>query len=346
MKSEEKSKDVEPNESVGSIWVLVDQSKGYLTFASKEMLQDASEAGRHQGIKVHAVLIGGEVENETWAEQVGSYGADLLIRVDLAGINHLTAEASAYVLDKLSIKYPKPYLMLIGGTIEGQEIAARLAIRWKTAYAHDCVSFSIKSNGIVEAIRSTHGEKLETIVSLTQRPAIVSFKPNSAGVGPKNEDCKAGETTFTIDLTGSRFDQNVLRTIPADPALVDIGETDFILACGHGVVDKEGFEILQELAVRLGASVAGTRRANDEGWIGIERRVGLTGKTVAPQIYMAVGISGAREHVVGMDDSKIIIAINKEPKAEIFRLAHKGFIGDSKEIMSSLLKKLKVADAS
>ena len=114
------------------------------------------------------------------------------------------------------------------------------------------------------------------------------------------------------------FEQKVQGIFPGDPRKIDIAEADFIVACGHGVGTQDNFLILQELADRLGAAVAGTRRANDKGWIKIERRVGLTGKTICPQFYMAVGISGAREHVVGMDTSKVVVAINKDPKSRNF----------------------------
>ncbi len=310
------------------------------------MLQDAVEAARSRGIEVRAVLIDGGPADPPWAEQVGSFGADLLMHVDVKGIAHLTAEASACLLDRLSLDYGKPYLMLMAGTVVGQEIAARLGMTWKTAYANDCVGFSINRNGVVEATRVTHGENRETIVSFTRTPAIVSFRPGSAGVSEKIEGRRTGETTVIMDLAEDGLDRSLLRIVPADPGTVDIGEADFIVACGHGVSDKECFDTLKELAQRLGASVAGTRRANDRGWIGLDRRVGLTGKTVSPQIYMAVGISGAREHVVGMDGSKVIIAVNKDPRAEIFRLAHRGFIGDAREVMASLLKRLKGAEAA
>lgn len=334
---------MEVNGSTGPIWVVVNWFKDYITLASKEMLQDAAEVGRARGIEVHAVLIGGGPADVLWSEQVGSFGADLLIRADVRGIRRPRAEAFAHALERLSVERGKPSLVVLAETVEGQETAARLAVRWKTAYARDCVGFTINSNGTVEATRLTHGEKRETVVSFTQGPAIVSFRPGCAGVGAKTDGRRAPDVSSVIDLSKDAFDSSLLRIIPADPAAMDICEADFIVACGRGVGDSEGVGILRELARRLGASVAGTRRANDLGWIGLERRVGLTGKTVSPQLYMAVGISGAREHVVGMDESKVIIAINNDPKAEIFRLSHKGFVGDAKEIMISLLKRLKGA---
>ena len=327
---------------VGPVWVLVDHSKGQITFVTKEMLQDANEAARSQGVQVWAILInGGNPAEEPWDEQVGAFGADYLLRVSATGIPYLTAEACSFILEELSRQYEKPYLMIIANSMEGQEIAARLATKWNTGYANDCVSFSIGLKGNVEATRITYGEQLETIVAFSNGPAVISFRPGSAGIGVPTEDRKAKEYTYQIDLTSHKFEQGVQRIFPADPRKIDITEADFIVACGHGVGAEDNFLILQELADRLGAAVAGTRRANDKGWINIERRVGLTGKTVCPQFYMAVGISGAREHVVGMDTSKIVVAINKDSRAEIFRLAHLGIIGDAREVMLALLQKLK-----
>jgi electron transfer flavoprotein alpha subunit len=182
---------------------------------------------------------------------------------------------------------------------------------------------------------------LETIVTFSKGPAIISFRPGSAGIGAPTAGRRAKEYSSQIDLSSYQCEQNVQGIFPADPRKIDITEADFIVACGHGVGTQDNFLILQELADRLGAAVAGTRRANDKGWVNIERRVGLTGKTICPQLYLAVGISGAREHVVGMDTSKAIVAINKNPRAEIFRLAHLGVIGDSREIMLALLQRLK-----
>lgn len=327
---------------IGPIWVLVNHSRGQITFVTKEMLQDADGVARSLGAEVWAILINGdEPTEEPWDEQVSAFGADHLLRVSTVGMPSLTAEAYCAILEKLSEKYEKPYLMVIAHSIEGQEIAARLAMKWQTGYANDCVSFSIGIKGNVEATRVSYGEQLETIVAFSKEPAVISFRPGSAGIGAPTKIRKAKEVILQIDLTSYPFKQKVRRIFPADPRRIDITEADFVVGCGHGVGTQENFLILQELADRLGASVAGTRRANDKGWINIERRVGLTGKTICPQFYLSIGISGAREHVVGMDTSKIVVAINKDSKAEIFRLAHLGVIGDAREVMLALLHQLK-----
>ena len=326
--------------------MLVHHRKGSIAFASKEMLQDAHEAAYSLSMEVWAILINGGSAEEHWAEQVGGFGADRLVRVHAEGVPHLTAEALAFILDELRIGYGEPHLVIIANTIEGQEIAARLAMKWNTVYAHDCVSFSVNPEGRVEAIRVTHLEDKETIVVFQKYPAIVSFRPGSGGLGAQTVGRMAKEEDYFIDLSTKRFDQKLIKMISADSRKVDICEADFILACGYGVKDEETFGIFQEVAKRLGAAVAGTRRANDKGWIDMERRVGLTGKTVTPEVYMAVGISGAREHVVGMDTARTVIAINTDAKAEIFRLAHKGYIGDGKEVMLALLERLKDSEAA
>jgi len=305
------------------------------------MLQDASDAAKVLQTEVWAVIINPEESEEAWEVQVGSYGADVLIQVEAGEIPYWTAEVQALLLDQLSKSVGIPHLVILSGSVVGQETAARLAIKWDTAYVHKCVQFSIHSNGMVEAARSTHRGNQETIVSIRTVPAIVSFLPGSAGVGAKMKDRIAEKRVYSESLATAQLEQHFCNMIPADPATIDIREADFILACGHGVGDDETFEILQELAKRLGASVAGTRRANDKGWIGMERRIGLTGKTVSPQVYMAIGISGAREHVVGMEESKTIIAVNTDARAEIFRIAHKGAVGDAREVILSLLERLR-----
>ena len=251
-RSEGKYRKLEKLGSPGQIWVLVHHSKGNIAFASKEMLQDAHEAARALKMEVWAILIDGGENGEPWAEQVGAFGADRLIRVHAEGGPYLSAEALASIFDELRTAYGEPHLVIIANSIEGQEIAARLAMKWNTAYAHDCVSFSVNLEGKVEAIRVTHREDKETIVSFQKYPAIVSFRPGSAGLGAQTPGPLVKEEDYVVDLSTKRFDQKITKRIPADPSKVDICEADFILACGYGVMDDETFRIFQEVAKRLG----------------------------------------------------------------------------------------------
>lgn len=326
----------------GTIWVVVDYANGQITNVTKEMLQDAQEAARPLGGPVWAVLVNGsDPAEKPWDEQTGAYGADHLLRVNASGVPHLTAEAYCLVLEEVRERNEGPHLVILANTFLGQEIAVRLAAKWQTGLANDCVGFSLNSEGRVEATRITHGEQLETIVTFSKGPAILTFRPGSAGIGAAASGRKAAEHVYKVNLASRPLRQKFQRLHPADQRTVDITEADLIVAGGQGVGSKDNFLILQQLADTLGAAVAGTRLADDKGWISVDRRVGLTGKTVSPQFYMAVGISGAREHVVGMDTSKVVVAINIEPRAEIFRLAHLGVVGDAPQVMRALLQKLK-----
>ncbi len=321
------------------IWVLIDHAGGQITSVSKEMLQDAAEAAQTGRLKVWAILVNGCEEQTPWCAQVGEYGADRLVRAEAGGAPFLTAEAFTLILDRIAALEGRPLFTVVANHFLGQEIGARLAARWKIGFANDCVSFSVDTGG-PEAVRVTYGEQLETIVSFPEGAAVLSFRTGSAGLGAPVPGRIAEENICQIDLASGGLKQVVRRVIPADQRTVDIAEADFIIAGGQGLGSSENFRVLQELADRLGAAVAGTRLADDKGWIGVDRRVGLTGKTVAPKLYMAVGISGAREHIVGMDTSKAIIAVNTEPRAEIFGLAHLGVVGDAAEVMKAMLKKL------
>ena len=325
-----------------SIWVAVDQAHGQITGATKEMLQDAEEAARPLGMEVWAILVDGkDSAGEPWPEQVGAYGATHLFRIQTEGLSYVTAEAFSAILEEAAKEISPPRLVLMANTFLGQEAAVRLAARWQTGFANDCVGFSIAPDGRIEATRVTHGEQVETIVTFARDPAIISFRPGSAGIGGPASGRKAEEHTCRIELLSHPLRQKIRRFCPADQRTVDITEADLIIAGGQGVGSKENFATLQELADTMGAAVAGTRLADDKGWISVDRRVGLTGKTVSPQFYIAFGISGAREHVVGMNTSKVVVAVNTEPRAEIFRLAHLGVISDAREVMKALLQKLK-----
>ena len=327
---------------IGYIWVIVDFSNGVISTATKEMLQDAGEIASALNVKVWAVLInGGDSEERSWEEQVGVYGADHLIRVRTEGLPFLTAEAQSLVLQELSSQIERPALALLANTYVGQETATRLAAKWQAGFAHDVVSFSIDSQGLVEAVRVTHGEQLETVVEFPEGPVVLSFRPGSAGIGAPLPDRKAQVHTHRIDLSAASLKQKLIQVCPADHREVDITEADRIVAGGQGVGSPENFKVLEELADALGAAVAGSRLADDKGWVGVDRRVGLTGKTVYPQFYLAVGISGAREHTVGMAGAKVVVAINNDPRAEIFTLAQQGVVGDAREVMLALLQRLK-----
>ncbi len=327
----------------GDIWVVVDFSKGAISRVTREMLQDAEEIAAPLKVAVCAILInGGDPEECPWEGQVGPYGADRLIHVQTEGLVHLTAEAQSLVLQELAVQTEKPTLVILANTYVGQETAARLAAKWQVGFAHDVVSFSVDSQGIVEAVRVTHGEQLETIVEFREGPVVLSFRPGSAGIGAPRPDRELQVHTFTMDLSSASLKQKVNQICPADHRSVDITEADRIVAGGQGVGSPENFKVLQELADALGAAVAGSRLADDKGWVSVDRRVGLTGKTVSPQFYLAVGISGAREHVIGMSSAKVVVAINNDPRAEIFSLAHLGVLGDAREIMLALVQKLRV----
>lgn len=323
----------------GLIWVIAEQANGEITDPTIEMLQDACELGKQLPAQVWAVLATDEMGPEGWEEQVGAHGADQLRLIDLSSLLNPTPEMYALALSELA-RETAPALVLVPNTLAGHELGARLASRWNAGFVNDCVSFRLTPEGRIETTSLTHGEQLETISVFQKEPAVISFRPNSAGIGPPDAGRRAEKHVHRFELGKEQLTERMERIIPGAPNQIDITESDFIISAGRGAGSRESIILLEQLACVLGASVACTRLVDDNGLISQERRVGLTGKTVKPQVYIAIGVSGAREHVVGMDKSKSIIAINNDPKAEIFNLAHLGILGDAREIMLAMLKEM------
>lgn len=321
------------------IWIIVDFIEGKLSETSKEMLQDADTLAQVLRVEVWAVVIDVLTEtNDKRAEQVAAYGASHLIQIRVTWLNRLTPEVQTLALVKTAESAGLPMLVVIANNHYGQEIGARLAAKWGIGFFNDCVNYAIDSSAQVRVTRAISSGQWEAVLTC-EGPLIISFRPGAAGVGPALRDRKVEERLYEVVLDDTLLTQQIVRDIPVEPREVDITEADVIVAGGGGIGSKQNFRLLEEVADALRGSVAGSRIADDNGWINTERRVGLTGKTVSPKVYIAIGISGAREHTVGMSTAQTIIAINNNPRAEIFKMAHLGLVGDALEVMKALLKK-------
>lgn len=250
------------------------------------------------------------------------------------------SEPYSYVFDELITAY-KPSILLMGATHIGRDLAPRVSRRTGSGLTADCTELSIDpEEGILLQTRPAFGGNImATIANRFSRPQMATVRPGVMEVAPT--PCKKGVVlTHNSKLTEDKVRTKVLEFVKEETPHVDLSKAKIIVAGGRGVNDLAGFELLRELAVALGAELAGTRVAFEAGWVPASSQVGQTGITVRPELYIACGISGAIQHRAGMADSRFIVAINKDPYAPIFKVADWGIVGDLFDIIPELTKQL------
>jgi electron transfer flavoprotein alpha subunit/NAD-dependent dihydropyrimidine dehydrogenase PreA subunit len=320
------------------VWVFAEQRGGQLNRVSVELLGKAQELARELKHKVAAVLIGDQVSG--LAKTLIQFGADAVYLVDNAMLRDYRTEAYAHVFRELVAAH-KPNILLMGATHVGRDLAPRVSRCIGSGLTADCTELSIDPNeGILLQTRPAFGGNvMATIANRFSRPQMATVRPGVMEVIP-TPDKEGTIVTHVTQLTEGQIGTKILEIVKEPKAHVDLPEAKIIVAGGRGVSDAAGFELLGELATALGAELAGTRVAVEEGWIPASRQVGQTGVTVRPDLYIACGVSGAIQHRAGMMDSKFIVAINKDPYAPIFKVADWGIVGDLFDVVPELTKQV------
>ncbi|HEX8949001.1 MAG TPA: FAD-binding protein [Dissulfurispiraceae bacterium] len=322
------------------VWVFAEQREGKVASVAYELLGAAGRLARERSAGVTAVLFGSSEEE---AKELVRWGADRVFHSTDPVFGKFNDEPYSQALIELIRKH-KPEIVLAGATPIGRSFIPRVAARLKTGLTADCTALEIdKDSGNLLQIRPAFGGNImATILCPNYRPQIATVRPRVMKRAEYDADRKGEIVSFTPE--GITCRTRVIDTIKeASECLVNLQEAEVIVAGGRGVGDAKGFKMLEELAELLGGAVGASRAAVDEGWIPYSHQVGQTGKTVCPKIYVACGISGAVQHLVGMQSSDIIIAINKNPEAPIFNVANYGIVGDIKEIVPMLIRKIKEA---
>jgi electron transfer flavoprotein alpha subunit len=322
-----------------SVWVLAEQSEGQLNDINFEVLSYARQLADNLGGQVSAVAVGSN--SQELAETLASYGADKVYLLHSPWLLEYCAELYVEALSKL-FEAENPEIVLCGATLIGRDLAPRLAARLKTGLVSECISLVLNQEGLLLGTRLTHGGRVSsTIVCPTSKPQMATVKPGIMKVARPDTARKAEVTVITPELNQIDLRTSVQGVVRADPEKISLDEADVIVAGGKGVASRENFQLLEEIAKRLGGVVAGSLGAVDEGWLPHRKLVGQTGTTVAPKLYMACGISGSIYHVLGMRDSEFVIAINKDPNAPIFKVADMGIVGDVVEVTSAIIDQLR-----
>ncbi|HTY45570.1 MAG TPA: electron transfer flavoprotein subunit alpha [Patescibacteria group bacterium] len=322
------------------IWVFIEQKKGKVQSVGYELLGKAQELSKKLSCDVSAVLIGHRMDDQL--DEVVWHGADTIYLVEAPELANFQDEPYTNILIKLVQKY-KPEVLLCGATSIGRSLISRVAIGIKAGLTADCTGLDIdpEKKILLQTRPAFGGNIMATIISPNYRPqmATVRHKVMQPMPSDKKRKGKIVRESFDGSLYVSRT--KLLDIVDEVESLVNLAEADIIVSGGRGLGGPEHFKMLEELAHVLGAAVGSSRAAVDSGWMPYSHQVGQTGRTVSPKIYIACGISGQIQHLVGMQSSKIIIAINKDPEAPIFKVATYGIVGDLFQVVPALTKRFK-----
>lgn len=323
------------------IWVYVETGDDGTALGGIELFQTAKELAENSGGTVSAVVAGENIESA--ANEAGEYGADRVLAICGSGLPKFAVESYARELEKL-VSVHKPEALLFPGSGFCRDMAGMLACRLKTGITTDIVSakWSGDGSGIIWTRPVFGGAYFAETTCTESRPQIATARLNAFKKGnvSRSNGVEVIKTAVSFADLCARY---VLRNVShgEESAYISIEDAEVVVAGGRGVGGAEGFEPLRELASLFGGAVACSRAATDSDWMPNTVLVGQTGKTIAPRLYIACGISGAMQHTCGMADSECIIAINKDPSAPIFNIADYGIVGDLNEVVPALTEELR-----
>lgn len=324
------------------LWVFVEvDSDGKAKNAGLELLNPGKRLAKAQGGSLTAVLIGANLEEASRLSV--KYGAEKVILVEGEEYMHYSTDAYAAAFCELIQKY-EPESILVGATVNGRDLAPRIASRLKTGLTADCTSldYDEESGNIAWTRPAFGGNLMAMILCPNHRPQIGTVRPGVFKKSNPDESATAEVIHESIHVSEDSIRTRLLEVIKEVAGeLVDLEAAEVIVSGGRGLGGAEKFAMLKELADALGGVVGASRAAVDAGWISHAHQVGQTGKTVGPKMYIACGISGAIQHLAGMSGSKTIVAINNDPEAPIFGAADYGIVGDLNEVVPALIAEIK-----
>ena len=320
------------------VWTIAELRNGEFRKITYEMISEGKRLADALGQELTVLLLGSNVKDK--AADLGQYGADKVLVADDAKLEPYTTDAYVAVISGL-VKADDPAVLLVGGSVQGKDLAARVAASLDVGMAQDCTELSIDGGNLV-AIRPIYAGKLYAKVTYENSfPQMATARPNVMAINEpdSSKSAEVADASFTLD-------DNMLKTRVVNVDMdtsgkVDLTEADKIVSGGRGMKGGDEFKILEDLADVIGASVGASRSAVDAGWRDHTDQVGQTGKVVSPTLYIACGISGAIQHLAGMSTSNVIVAINKDEDAPIFQKADYGVVADLFDVVPALTDALK-----
>ncbi len=326
--------------SYRGVWVFVEHYDGEAAKVSWELLGTGAGLAKTLGVELSAVIIGNDVAH--LCDEAFAYGAYNAILLDAPVFTHYRTKPYTDAICHLVAKH-KPEIILMGATGQGRDLAGAVATIVKTGLTADCTGLGIDDKrNLMQTRPAFGGNIMATIMCDRFRPQMSTVRPHVMPMPERIAGAKGKVVRETFDLVEADIHVKVIEVLSDRSGKdIDIAGAEFIVSGGRGLMNKENFAMLQELADELGGVVGASRSAVDAGWMPHSRQVGQTGKTVRPKIYIACGISGAIQHLVGMQDSDVIIAINRDPEAPIFQVATYGIVGDLFQVVPAIIRKVR-----
>ena len=326
-------------ESYQGVWVLAEHHNGEAHSVSFELLSVGRDLADKLEVELAAVLMGDRLQ-ET-AKQLIGYGADRVYLAEEPALAPFNDESHSKVLTEM-IQQKKPDILLAGATAMGRSFIPRVAVAVETGLTADCTGLDIGEDGLLYQTRPAFGGNImATILCPNRRPQMATVRPMVMKKRAFDEKRQGVVEPFTPSQEAITSRVKVLDTVIQEQETVRLAEADVVVTGGRGLQKAENFDVIEELALLLDGAVGATRSVVDEGWMPYSHQVGQTGKTVSPKLYMACGVSGAIQHVVGMQGSEIIVAVNRDPEAPIFDIVNYGVVADLFEFLPAFVKKIK-----
>ena len=331
-------------QDTSGVFVFAEQVDGRLSRVTFELIGKARALAADLGGEVTAILIGDGVQAR--APELAARGADRVILIDDPALHDYTTEPYAHAIAAVIERY-RPEILLYGATAIGRDLAPRVSARVRTGLTADCTALEIdpETRGLRMTRPAFGGNLMATIVCPTHRPQMATVRPGVMQALDGRPDAPLRLEAFDPGFEKSARWVELLEVVRRATDQADIMDAKVIVAGGRGVGSRENFAQLEALARVLGGTVAASRPCVEAGWVAKDCQVGQTGKTVRPKVYFAVGISGAIQHLAGMEGAELIIAINKDESAPIFSVADFGVVGDLNQIVPALTERLRAAAA-
>jgi len=322
------------------IWVFGEIRDGSPARVVLELLGAGRRLADQTGQSLGAVLAGDRLG--ALPQELIAYGADRVFVAEHSALAAFRDEPYAAVL-AAAVKQYRPSILLFGATATGRSMAPRLAARLRTGLTADCTALDIDpdSGNLLQTRPAFGGNIMATIMCPSHRPQMATVRPGVLKAAPKNDSRRGEVVRLEVGPELLKARTEVLGFTAEDEETVNLEDASIIVSGGRGLGSAENFSLVRELAALLGGVVGASRAAVEEGWIPYAHQVGQTGKTVSPRLYVACGISGAVQHVAGMQGADIIVAINKNPDAPIFKVATYGMVGDVVQILKQLIEQVK-----
>lgn len=321
------------------VLVVGESSDGRLSATTKELLNAGARLAGSLSRPLHAVLLGTNLASAS--QEAVAYGAGKVILAEHALLDEEHVEAHVTALQQVC-EQVQPDVLLMARTQLGRELGPRLAFRLGVGLAQDAVGLEVDpSTKQLLVTRPVYGGSAMAVVTFTSRPQIITVRPKVFEAAAKDETLRGESVQLPVEIANSVVRTRVVERVSGETEGIKLEEAHVVVAGGRGLGGAEPFQDLEKLAKLLGGAIGASRPACDAGWIDPRYQIGLTGKTITPDLYIAVAISGACQHMAGCSGAKVIVAVNNNPEAEIFKEARYGVVGDWKKILPAFTEALR-----